>query len=309
MITRLQVYGQHLGFIILLGGITEAIWHQPQVHPLLSTLGYLIFGAFLFDLIGYTNAYHPLRGLLIAGLFGILQTTLMSGNLEADFPLGIAIYGAGISTLAFFTAYLIFFHPLKWGLGSTLVTGLLSGLWVYGAPHADLLDIAWRTPDLSPYLLRAIAILGLGLAITLLGKQNKYIPVPLTLMPPVLLLVGLSSVGMAIWQISVGNLSVLGIIMSLVVLVVLVLMFWFMYLNKLYVRTQTKQSLEWSGVARLSMAFVMMHAIGYLAIEAIPDLGVGIVIGLLIFGTSWLPFLSAALGFEAFVQLADEGIL
>ena len=307
--TRLQALGQQLGFVIVLAGLTELVWHQPQVHPLVSVLGYLVFGLLLFDFIHFNQAFHPVRGLLIAGLFGILQATLISGNLGSDFPLGVALYGASISTLAFFVAYLIFFQPLRWGLGGIFSTGLLSGLWVYGVPQTDLIDIAWQAPDLMPTLMLATLILGLGLGLKLIGQKSNYAPMPLMLTRPALILVILSSVGLAIVQFSQDNLTTVSLLIALVVMVVLILMLWFIYLNKLYSRAQATPALTWLQIGFIVLAFLIAHGLGYIAVDAVPELGDGIILVLLILGASWLPLMSAALGFEAFVQLADEGIL
>ncbi len=309
MMQRIRNLGQQLGFVVVLAGFNEAIWHQPNVHPLLSGLGYLVFGLLFFDIITVTQTYHPLRGLILAGIFGTLQAGFISGNLGNDFPLGVALYGSGIGTLAFFAAYLIFFQAERWAWSIAVLTGLMSAFWIYGEHEFRFIEIGFTTQELVPNLILGVVGLGLGLGLNVLGRQNGYTPMPLGLTRPFLLLTLLTSVGLAGYQVSSDHLSALSFMVALVIIIVLPIMYWFIYLNKLYTQTQTlpKSQIRHNGFS--VFGFALAYGVGYVIADMMPVVGDGVVVALILFGSSWLPLLSISLGFEAFVQLADEGIL
>lgn len=309
MMERIRDLGQQIGFAIVLAGFTEVIWHQPSVHPLVSALSYLMFGILFFDVIILTQSFHPLRGLVLAGVFGTLQASFISGNIGVGFPLSVALYASGISTLAFFATYLIFFQNEWWAWSFAGLTGLLSAFWVYGAPTTDLVEVTTQTPEFAPNLVFGLVGVGLGLGLNYWGQRQNNTPQSLILTRPFLVIISILGLGLAVYQFTSENLSALTFMVALVMLIVLPLMYWFMYLNKLYTQTLTAPTQPiWH--AGLSILFLgIAHGVGYALSDRFPMVGDGVILALILFGSSWLPLLSASLGFEAFVQLADEGIL
>ncbi|MBP8972601.1 MAG: hypothetical protein KBH93_01890 [Anaerolineae bacterium] len=142
---RGAAWGARVSFAALLLVCSEwVIWQTPTRFGALDWLGlaalYLALAAASLDLIARFGVHEPLGLLLVAGLYGLLNATLISGVTARDLPLSLLGRPLGAQPLAFVAAFGAF-RVLARGRATgpldfliALAGGLVWGVWVRWFP-------------------------------------------------------------------------------------------------------------------------------------------------------------------------------
>ncbi|MEP0763817.1 MAG: hypothetical protein HRF48_13880, partial [Chloroflexota bacterium] len=142
---RGTAWGARAGFAALLLVCSEwIVWQTPTRFGPLDWLGlaalYLALAAASLDLIARCGVREPLGLLLVAGLYGLLNATLISGVTARDLPLSLLGRPLGAQPLAFLVAFGAF-RVLSSGRATgpldfliALGGGLAWGVWVRWFP-------------------------------------------------------------------------------------------------------------------------------------------------------------------------------
>lgn len=145
MSERGAVWGARASFAALLLVCSEwIVWQTPTRFGALDWLGlaalYLALAAASLDLIARSGVREPLGLLLVAGLYGLLNATLISGITARDLPLSLLGRPLGAQPLAFLGAFGAF-RLLSSGRATgpldfliALGGGLAWGVWVRWFP-------------------------------------------------------------------------------------------------------------------------------------------------------------------------------
>jgi hypothetical protein len=141
------VWGGRASFAALLLVCSEwIVWQTPTRFGALDWLGlaavYLALAAASLDLIARFGVREPLGLLLVAGLYGLLNATLISGVTARDLPLSLLGRPLGAQPLAFVLAFGAFRVLISgraagpFGFLIALTGGLAWGVWVRWFPLA-----------------------------------------------------------------------------------------------------------------------------------------------------------------------------
>lgn len=157
-----------LSFAALLLVFSElVVWQTPGAFNALEWAGlaalYVALAAIMLDLIARLKINDVFSLFLLAGLYGLLNATLISHVTARDLPLSLIIRPFGAQPLAFLLA-LGSFHILASGRATgpldfviALVAGLAWGIWVRWFPLASDEPV----PDVP--IATALAVTGVGL--------------------------------------------------------------------------------------------------------------------------------------------------
>ena len=316
-------WGVRLSFSALLLVFSEGIiWQAPAEFNVFDWVGvglvYLALGAVLLDLIVRLRVNEVFSLLLIAGLYGLLDATLISHITTRDLPVSLFVRPLAAQPLVFLLALAAFqiltsgraTGPVEFGVA--LAAGLAWGVWVRWLPVVS--DEPIPETDIGP----ALAAVGIGLVVC--GLLRRW-PSPaaiyrredwlLTLPEWVLaggVLVGALALGIAQDTISGPG---AGIVVTLIVFILMMLTITQStrrgpsYLH----RVTPPRRPNLAAWLILLIPFLVAGWIGY-NLPGGEDSSVQseILFGALTgFGIVWLPTVSAVAGVRAFVQLAREG--
>lgn len=319
---RLPGWRVRLIFGALLLVFSELIvWQTPARFSALEWAGlallYLALAAAALDLIERTHANDIFGLLLIAGLYGLANATLISHITTRDLPISLLVRPLAAQPLAFLGA-LAAFHLLLSGRPTgllhfvlALVAGLWWGIWVRWLPVVS--DEPIPAVDLDT----ALAVAGIGLlacaAIPLLVRpQSPLSPRawrlnPLEWLVVAAALVAALGIGVAEGEIERSGIGVVGTLMAFMGMI-------------LYVTLPLRRSVSWLGAIAprapnlpawlvLVVPFLLAGWAGYSLPgsgdhSAQSDILFGVLTGI---GLVWLPGVSIVVGVRTFVQIAREG--
>ncbi len=142
------------------------VWQRPLHFSAGQWLGwavlYLALAALTLDLLVRFRANEPLSLLLLAGLYGLLNGTLISHITTRDLPVSLIVRPLAVQPLAFLGALaalriLLGGQRVRWGAALiAAVGGLAWGVWVRWLPHVSY--------DPLPHTNALTAVLALGIA-------------------------------------------------------------------------------------------------------------------------------------------------
>ncbi|HML22326.1 MAG TPA: hypothetical protein PKD09_11805 [Aggregatilinea sp.] len=319
---RLPGWRARLIFAALLLVFSELIvWQTPTHFSVLEWAGialvYVALAAAAFDLIERVHANDLFSLLLIAGLYGLANATLISHITTRDLPISLLVRPLAAQPLAFLGA-LAAFHLLLSGrptgplhAGSALVAGLLWGIWVRWLP------VVSDEPVPAVSVGTALAVTGIGLvlvaAIALLVRPAAPISPRgwrLTLLEWLIVaavLVIAMVIGVSEGEIERQGIGVIGILVTFMGMI-------------LYVTLPVRRPSSWLATLTprapnipawllLVVPFLLAGWAGFSLpgsgdSSAQSDILFGVLTGI---GLVWLPGVSIVVGVRSFVQIAREG--
>ncbi len=319
---RLPVWRARLIFGALLLVFSELIvWQTPTRFSVPEWAGiavlYVALAAAALDLIEHTRANDIFSLLLIAGLYGLANATLISHITTRDLPISLLVRPMAAQPLAFLGALAAFRlllsgHPTgPLHFGFALVAGALWGIWVRWLPVVS--DEPIPVVDLDT----ALAVTGIGLlacaVIALLARPTgPILPRAWRLHPAEWVLVGaalLAALGIGVEageidRAGIGVIGVLVVFMGMILYVTLP-----MRLLTSVPGALTPQAPNIPAWLVLVVPFLLAGWAGY----SLPGSGDHAAQSDLLFGTLtgiglvWLPGVSIVVGVRAFMQIAREG--
>lgn len=312
-------WGVRLTFAALLLVASEVIvWQRPTQYGPLNGLAlvalYVALAAITLDLGVRLRAADAPSLLLVAGVYGLVNGTLIGHVTTRDLPLSLIVRPLGAQPLAFLAALGALRLLLS---GKTLpllvaaIGGLAWGVWVRWAPGASDGTI----PLVSAATTLAVAAPGLGVCF-LVAAIAARAPVrrceDWLLGPVEWFAVGGVLLAALAWGVARGDIS--GIGAGVVVTLAAYMLGALIATRRLrpdrcaldaVTPPRTPNVAAWIAVGAL---FLIAGGVGY-ALPGSGDRSVqgDLLIGLLTaFGVLWLPVVSALVGMRAFVQLARE---
>jgi len=144
------------------------VWQTPTAYDPLDWLAlaliYPALAAITLDLVARLNVRDIFSVLLLAGIYGLLDATLISHITTSDLPLSLLVRPLGAQPLAFvgaLAAFLLLASGRPTGLRAFVIAlgvGLAWGVWVRWFPVVSDVSI----PEVA--IGTALAVLGIGLA-------------------------------------------------------------------------------------------------------------------------------------------------
>ena len=322
LVERLPGWSTRLGLAALLLVFSEwVVWQTPLAYNVLEWGGlvvlYVALAAVALDIIARYRVHDLLSLLLVAGMYGLVNGTLISRITTRDLPLSLLIRPLGAQPLAFmaaFAAFLVLISGRNTGpLGSALAAGvgLVWGIWVRWFPSVSDETIPSVAVD------DALGALGVGLMACMVLRY--VLPLPEVIRPAGwrltpygwaaaggVLVAGLV-LGSAQGDITRQDIGVAG--MLLVILGAMLHVTQPLRAERSYLHAltlpQRPNPLAW---VVLVVPCLVMGWVGYqLPGSGDEALQSDILFwALTVFGVVWLPLASVMIGVRAFVQLARE---
>jgi hypothetical protein len=316
-------WGTRLSFAALLLVFSEwVVWQTPTTFSALDWGGiaavYIALAAISLDLIERFQVNEVFSLLILAGLYGVVNGTLISHVTTNDLPFSLVIRPLAAQPLAWIGALAAFrllaseraSGPVDFGVA--LIIGLVWGIWVHWFPL--------KTEESIPTVKIAPALIALAVGLTACGAIRRVLPPAdiyrredwrLTRVEGALM-------GAILWAALVIGFAQEAI-SATALLVIAVLGGFMAFMLNLTVRVRRKTSLlepitpprrpNMAAWLVLVAAFLLAGWIGYRlpgsgdhSIQG--DLLIGALTG---YGIVWLPGVSALIGVRVFVQLAREG--
>ncbi len=309
-----------LGFALLLLCFGELVaWHQASTYSMPGWLAvaaiYIALAAITLDLLARWHMQEWLSAFLVAGIFGIGQSSLVTLALDQNLPLSLALFGTGVQTLMFLLAYGSF-RLLYTGkhIGYALyllppVVGLAAGIWTRWLPELESVQLLVpEFDDTLPYTL--FGLLACALLVFYMPLPEKITREDWMLMPMEMGISGGVLLVTLILRLDGNHLSTTGLVISGAVVGILGLMLWFTHqisTNEFRLLVQPEPNLLIRWVLML-FPFVLMGWVGYHlpsengnAIQSTVLFWV-----LVIFGVLWLPLVSVWIAMRAFTELLRQ---
>lgn len=320
---RNGAWGARLSFGALLLVCSEwVVWQTPLDFTLLEWLGIaaiaVALAALTLDLIARFHINDATGALFVAGLYGLLDATLISHITARDLPLSLIVRPLGAQPLAFLLALGAFMWlaggraPLAAVAGVALIAGLAWGVWIRWFP------VVSDEPIPAVSVSTGLAAAGIGLAACGL---LRWIWPPLAiarredwlLERPEAAAAGGVLLGALVWGAAQDLIDAPGL------LIVAMLGTYLLMLLNMTLPARRPPSLlgtitpprrpaliPWLGAVAIFLAAGWIgHALpgsGDRSVQS--DVLFG---GLTVFGAAWLPAASIVAGVRTFVQLAREG--
>jgi len=165
-------WGARLSFAGVLLVFSElVVWQRPGAYSATEWAGvalvYVALAAALLDLLARFDVNDALSLMLAAGIYGLLDATLISHVTTRDLPLSLLVRPLGAQPLAFVAALGAFRllgrgrAPRRWELLAALGIGLAWGVWVRWLPVAsqDATPAASARDALAALFVALIALL------------------------------------------------------------------------------------------------------------------------------------------------------
>lgn len=321
---RLPAWTPRLGFTALLLTFGELVaWHQASTYSPLDwlavTLIYLALTMITLDLIARFQIRDWMGILLVGGIFGIAQSTLISLTFYQNLPISIVLYASGLQTLMFTLAYAGFQFlytnsiPPRFLFITTPILGLAYGIWLKWFPQLESINLP--VPELGatlPYTIIALIASALILFIMTLPTEIKrfdwmMLPIEWAFSGGILFIT-------ALLRFNGGYIdSTFGFIIAIVILGMIILLLWFMH------ATQPKQKSDWSikitpqqqsiiNWVTMFLPFALTAWLGYeLPGDGDTPIQSTLLFGAIIaFGVLWLPIVSTLISIRAFTELGRQ---
>ncbi|NDJ77835.1 MAG: hypothetical protein GYB65_16415 [Chloroflexi bacterium] len=319
---RLSGWGARAILAVLLLVFSElVVWQSAADYTVLDWLGvalvYLALAAICLDLIARYNVNDVMSLLLVAGMYGLVNATLISRIVGRDLPLSLIVRPLGAQPLAFVGA-LAAYHLLANGRATTgldagiaAVSGLAWGIWTRWFPVVS--DESLPEVELGVMLvvvgILLLAAVGLRFVLRPAGiyKYDEWLLTPYEWTAAGAVLV--TALVIADAQGAV-EMTAVGLVVTLVGFLALMLhMTLATRREPSYLESITP--LRKPNLAALAMVFIPF-LVGGLVGYSLPggddeSVQSSMLIGALtIFGIVWVPVASVIIGIRAFIQLARE---
>lgn len=325
MLERIRngAWGARLSFGALLLVCSEwVVWQTPLDFTPVEWLGIaaitLALAAFALDLIARCHVNDVTGLLFVAGLFGLVDATLISHITARDLPLSLIVRPLGALPLAFLLALGAFAWlagaraSLPLVAGVMLVAGLAWGVWIRWFPVVSDEPVSAPSPG------TALIAVGIGLAACGLIRW-AWPPLALArredwlLAPPEAAPLGLVLVAALAWGAAQDLIDGLGLGITVMLVAYLLML--------LYMTMPTRRPPSLLGaitpprrpaLAPWLAAIAVFLAAGWVG-HALPGEGDSslqsdVLFGALtVFGAVWLPVASMVAGARAVVQMARDG--
>lgn len=321
---QLPVWRARLVFAAVLLVCSEwIVWQSPLDFSALEWLGwtavYVALAAIMLDLLVRLRVGEVFSLLLLAGVYGLLNATLISHIATRDLPFSLIVRPLAAQPLAFMgalAAYQVLTSGRATGprdLGVTLIVGVVWGVWVRWFPVVsdDPVPLAERGDALGALGIALVALM--TLATVLPADQPRYraqwllTPIEWALAGGVLL----AALVIGVSNGTVGGLGSL-IVLSLIgfMLVVLVMTLPMRAPESLLDTITPPRRPHLMAWLILVIGFLVAGAVGYsLPGSGDSSLQSDLVFGMLTgFGVVWPPAVSAVIGVRAFTQLSRHGM-
>ena len=320
---RLTTWSIRVDFAVILLIFSELlVWQTPTEFTALEWIGialvYLALAAVLLDLIARFNANDLFSLMVVAGVYGLLDGTLISRITTHDLPLSLVVRPFAVQPLVFLLA-LGAFHILtsqrRMALFVPLVAagvGLLWGIWLRWFP--EVTDEALTIPEIGP----AIGTLAIGLVACLVIRywpqtagilhHTDWLLTPIESALVGMVLLGALMAGVSQDALSGGGIGVVATLLAYLLL----LLFFTQSMRRgpsfLEPLTPPRRPDPVTWLV-LIVPLLVMGWVGY-NLPGSDDRSIqsDILFGALTaYGVVWLPGISTVMGIRAFVQLAREG--
>lgn len=318
---RLLTWIPRVGFGLLLLVFGELVaWQyasQYDAFDWIALIGlYFAMAAILLDVMVRWHVQDVLGLLLVAGIFGLTESALISARLFDNLPISLVFYGTGLETVMFLLAFGSFLYlstarpASAWLVGLAALVGLGWGIWVRGYPELEHVQQAVPSLDVA---LPAVVIALLGnLLVLFVVPPPKKMSFQDWLLEPYEWAAagGILGVTLALRLVD-GSIPGVGIALVAMIITMIVLILWFTRQthkeNWLRFLNPPQQPLLYGWIYML-IAFMLMGWAGYhLPQENDNPIQTTILFGLLVFfGAIWLPVVSVLIGIRTFTQLARE---
>ncbi len=322
------VWRARLGFGALLLVASElVVWQTPTEHGALRWLAlaaiYVALAAVALDLVARLRVHEVFSLLLLAGLYGLVNGTLVSHITGRDLPLSLVVRPLAAQPLAFLLA-LAAFQVLQSGRatgpldsGMALVVGLAWGVWVRWFPVISDDPIpAVTLSEALPVLVVALA----GLLVAHYGlffaggpphitQRAGWLLTPLEWIAAGLVVLIALGAGLAGDDISGAALAVTAMLGSYLVMTLVITRATRRDDSLLATVTPPRPPNPVSWLA-LAVPLVVAGWIGY----RLPGSGDSsaqsdlLIAALTAFGVAWLPAVSIVTGVRSFIELSREGL-
>lgn len=318
---RLLTWIPRIGFGLLLLVFGEMVaWqhaHQYDAFDWMAiTAIYFSIAAILLDLMVRWHIQDWMGLLLVAGIFGLIESTLISGGLFDNLPVSLVFYATGLETVMFMLAFGAFLYlsmarpPSVYLVGLAAIVGLGWGIWVRWYPELDSVNVPEFSLD-EALPLTVIALLGNLLVLFILPPPNKMSDQDWLLEPYEWAATGGILAITFVLRLADGALPAFGMSLAITVIAMILLILWFSRKghkeNLLRLLNPPKQALLYGWLFMLG-AFMFMGWLGYhLPHENDDSIPATILFAILaFFGAIWLPLVSVMIGIRAFTQLARD---
>lgn len=310
-----------LGFTLLLLTFSELItWYDAHHYSLFDWLAiiviYLALAAISLDLIARWYSQEWLNVLIVGGIYGIVQSGLVTLGLYQDLPISFLLHATGAQTVMFVLAYGAFRFlytgklPELWFYGIAPLVGLAGGIWTRWLPELD--SINQPVPELGetlPYTV--IALIACALVVFYLILPDEVEREDWLLLPMEWAIAGGLLVVTLILRLDSGAISTWGLVMAGAVASMLGLMLWF--IKSVFPTAEFKLALEPDGrlLTRWIVMFIPFSVAVWIGYQLPGNDGSSIQSNILfillaIFGAVWLPLVSIRVSFRAFIELSKE---
>jgi hypothetical protein len=316
-------WGIRLSFAALLLVFSEfVVWQTPTTFNALEWAGiaaiYIALAAISLDLIERFQVNEVFSLLILAGLYGLVDGTLISRVTASDLPFSLVIRPLAAQPLAWIGALAVFLllnsgrasGPADFGVA--LIVGLAWGIWVHWFPL--------KTDEPIPTVKIVPALIALAVGLTACGVIRRALP-PADIYRREdwrLTRVEGAAMGAILWAALVIGFAQEAI-SGTGLLIIAVLGGFMVFMLNFTIRVRRITSLlepitpprrpNMAAWLVLVAAFLVAGWIGYRlpgsgdhSVQG--DLLIGALTG---FGIVWLPGVSALIGVRVFVQLAREG--
>jgi hypothetical protein len=298
------MWGLRLNFALILGVFSGLLFWQGE-HTLLEWaffgVGVVAIAALSLDFIVRWRV-QDLAGLLIlSGLCGMLLS-LNHHTLGNDFPITVVLYGTGISTLAFFSAYIVFnwlavvykpTHAIYFAL-----IGLIGAVWTYRIP-ADIVELGWTKPSLFPLIAGVLVLAAIGVLLPIALPRREVMESTQWLLKPGewLPVLAVCLVIPLVW-VTQDKLTPLQLGVGIGVSFMLGVMLWAYRLMK---KPDSYLKITFIQPNPFLLLWIIGLGLGYGVGYILPVLFGRIILGgIFLFGAFWLPIVSSILGYEGY---------
>lgn len=304
-----------LAFALLLLGFAEfVVWQQAATYSILDWLAVLVIyaalSATLLDALArwYIDPWYTV--LLVGGIFGLAQSSLITLSVHHNLPVSVLFYATGLGTLMFLLAFQSFrflycgAYSLRWLYGLAPIVGFFSGIWLRWVPEIGTVEV--DVPPLGDTLPYIVATLLLPALIIF------YLPLPRSIEREDWLLQPMEwgAVGVVLAIALVLRLAYFTVVSAIilgVIFPILLLLLWFAHRtlpSKPFVLPIAPTQ---ERIIRWVVMFIPFSVAAWVAYQVPGDFQAVLLLGAVVtFGVLWPPLVSIVISFKAFIEMGRE---